>query len=162
MNISFIFILMMSLAVGLFCMCRSGDDASHEQALAEIEKLHQRDMAASKEYDIETLVSLMADDIVLLQPGQEPLKGKEAVRANLEAYKEEMAQVEITQYLHTFEEVCVVGDWAYEWGMFHGASRPVSGGEETQERLRLFRILRRQSDGSWKVARAIWHAMPQE
>jgi len=36
----------------------------------------------------------------------------------------------------------------------------VSGGEEIQERARLFRILRRQSDGSWKCARAIWHQLP--
>ena len=162
MNVSLVFILMMSLAVGMFCLCRSGEDSSHEEALAEIDKLHQQDMAASKEYDVETLVSLMTDDIVLLQPGQEPLKGKEAIRSYLQSYKNEMDQVEITQYLHTFEEVHIVGDWAYEWGMFHGASRPVSGGEETPQRMRLFRILRRQPDGSWKVARAIWHEMPLE
>jgi len=152
-------IMMIGTAITVFCMCRSGEDTSQDEALAEIEKLHRTDMAAAKVNDIETLRTLWTDDCVLLQPDQEPIKGREAMWAYMQEALEEQKQYEITEYVHDFEEIEVLGDWAYEWGTFRGAYRPVSGGEEIRERARLFRILKRQPDGSWKCARAIWHQL---
>ena len=154
--------MIIGMTVCVFCMCRSSEGFSQEDALAEIEKLHQTDMAAAKVYDIETLSTLWTDDCVLLQPGQEPISGREALWAYMQANLEEQKQYEITEYVQEFEEVKILGDWAYEWGTFHGAYRPVSGGEIIRERARLFRILKRQPDGSWKCARAIWHELPLE
>ena len=160
MNSTIPLLMMVGMAVCVFCTCRSGADVSRDEDLAEIEKLHARDMAAAKVNDIETLRTLWTDDGVLLQPGQEPLVGKEAIWAYMQESLEEQKKYEITEYVHEFEEIKIIGDWAYEWGTFHGAYRPISGGEEIRERARLFRVLRRQPDGSWKCARAIWHEAP--
>ena len=93
---------------------------------------------------------------------QEAIIGKEAVWASMQQSAEEENQYEILEYVHDFDEVKIVGDWAYEWGTFRGAYRPIEGGEIIRAKQRLFRILRRQSDGSWKVARAMWHDLPSD
>lgn len=155
-------LIIISLTVGVFCMCRSSEPVSQAEDLEEIKKLHERDMAAAKVLDIESLIALWTEDGVLLQPNQEPLVGREAIWSYMQDVLEEQKKYEITEYVQHFEEIKILGDWAYEWGTFHGAYRTLSGGEEMRQRSRLFRILKRQPDGSWKCARAIWHELPVE
>lgn len=131
-----------------------------DDTMARIEELHAADQAAAKINDIRTLLGLWTEDGVLLQPGQEPIRGKASIGTFLESQLEEMKQVEILKYEHHFEEVCILGEWAYEWGTFDGAYRMKSGGGVIQQRARLFRILRRQQDASWRCSRAIWHELP--
>ena len=144
------------------CTCQTDGEKSDRNALVEIEMLHEKDMAASKVFDVETLISLSTDDVVLLQPNEPPIRGREALRLYLESNRQAVAEYEILEYVHDFEEISVLGDWAYEWGEFRGSYRTISNGEVVTERMRLFRILRRQPDDSWKVARAIWHALPDQ
>ena len=128
--------------------------------MAAIQKLHETDMAAAKIQDFETLITLCADDCIMLPPGQEAIVGKDAIWAFMQESADEENQFEILEYVHNFDEVKLVGEWAYEWGTFRGAYRPVEGGDTIRVRQRLFRILQRQSDESWKVARAMWHDLP--
>ena len=57
----------------------SGHKSSNDEDIAAIEKLHETDMAAAKIHDINTLITLMTDDCILLPPGQEPIRGREAI-----------------------------------------------------------------------------------
>ena len=138
----------------------SEQKSSHDADMAAIEKLHETDMAAAKIHDIDTLITLMTDDCILLPPGHEPIRGRESIWKFMQEQLPENQKYEITEYIQHFEEVKIIGDWAYEWATFHGTYHLKSGGPDLNERSRLFRILRRQSDGSWKVARAIWHELP--
>ncbi len=52
MNSIIPFVVMMAMTVCVFCLCRSSEGFSQEDALAEIEKLHQTDMAAANINDI--------------------------------------------------------------------------------------------------------------
>ena len=124
-----------------------------------IKKLHDTDMEASKAQDIETLIDLWTEDGVLLEPGREPVKGRAAIRAYMMGQKPEMRKFEIIEYQHDFDEVTILGDWAYEWGTFNGTYRLKTGGPVMRQRARLFRILKRHPDGSWKCSRAIWHEL---
>lgn len=51
------------------------------------------------------------------------------------------------------------GDWAYERGSVTIVARPPSGEDRPPTRLvaKYIDIWRRQADGTWKVARAIWN-----
>jgi uncharacterized protein (TIGR02246 family) len=133
---------------------------SNSNDRAAIDALHMQDMAAAKNMDIETLLSLWTDDGVLLQPGQEPLVGRDAIDAYMKKAAQKEEAFEIIEYVHTFEEIKILGDWAYEWGTFKGCYRSKSSTDLIHETARLFRILRKQTDGSWKCARAIWHELP--
>ena len=115
-----------------------------------IEELHKKDMKASLERDYDTLISLMDEEVILIPPQGDPQRGKKAVAENLKAYLEQTEGWKVTEYAHEFEEVEVMGDWAFEWGTYRGTEVP-PGGWPIQETGKILRILKRQSDGSWKV-----------
>ena len=57
----------------------SRQNNSHNADLAAIQQLHETDMAAAKIHDIDTLITLMTDDCILLPPGQEPIRGRDEI-----------------------------------------------------------------------------------
>jgi uncharacterized protein (TIGR02246 family) len=139
--------------------CSPGKQQSNQAAppsdMEAINQLHRRDIEASKAWDVETLVSLWTDDIVSIPQDGKPVIGKEANRNSLLKLKEASRDVDIVEYNLSFNEVKVIGDWAYEWGTFSGTVRPKDGGEVSQSNGKLFRVLKRDADGSWRVARTM-------
>ena len=131
-------------------------------ALKGIEEVRQRDIAASKAYDAEALASLWTEDAVVLAPGQPPMYGKDAIRANLARVKAAAAQMEVLEYVEVFQETLIFGDHAIEWGFIRGAERMRSGGAVQQSQFKVMRLLKRQSDGSWLFHRSIYNEAPAE
>ena len=124
-----------------------------------IEELDRIDIEASKAQDSAALLSLWDDDGIALPPEGEPIVGKEALTAWLQADAE--PDYLVTEYAHNFEERKILGDWAFEWGTYTSAAEPLGEGESIRATGKLLRILRRQTDGTWKVARAIWNHDPR-
>lgn len=133
-----------------------------EADMKAIEKLHQKDIAASKTYDVETLVSLWTDDVVALPPGLPPAKGKDRNQAGLISGRDQMMKYEVIEYDQHWEEVQILGDYAYEWGSFTGVMRLRTGGDLIRQNYKALRILKRMTDGSWKVHRTIWNDAPSK
>jgi len=128
--------------------------------LAAIEELHQRDMAASRAGDFETLRTLMSDDAVMMPPGGGFVRGRAEIDAGMSRMSEAMASVEVLDYVLDFEEVKVIGDYAFEWGVIKGRMRSREGGEAEESIYKVMRILKKQHDGGWRVHRSIWNAHP--
>ena len=122
-----------------------------------ISALHNKDIQASMALDEPVLESLWTDDVVSMHPGSPAIVGKAANVARLQAGIEGMKSQEVLAYDEEFQEVRIQGDWAYEWGTVTGRTRPFAGGNETSYRFNIMRILQRQPDGSWKVARSIYN-----
>lgn len=122
-------------------------------ARARIRELEQKDIAASKKNDVEALVALWTDDGVLLQPGVAPVVGKEAIRKLLLEQQRESARVEMISYEENWEEVRITGDYAFEWGQI-GATLQMPNGKDVRQSVNAIRVLAKQPDGSWRVARA--------
>ncbi|HXG65975.1 MAG TPA: SgcJ/EcaC family oxidoreductase [Blastocatellia bacterium] len=135
-------------------------DADLRKDLEAIERLHQKDMAASKAGDFATLRSIMTDDAVIMPPGGKVVRGRAEMDAGFERMKESMSQVEVLEYVLDFEEAQVLGDYAFERGMIRGAMRSKDGGEVEHSTYKVMRILQKQPDGSWKVHRSIWNNNP--
>ena len=127
---------------------------AHE--LEAIEELHRRDVAAVLAGDADGLAALWSDDIVSLPPGGRITRGREAAYAGLVRSLERARDLETTEYALEFEEVCVLGEYAFEWGEVRGEVRPRAGGEEIRSRGRVMRILRKGPDGGWRVHRTMW------
>lgn len=117
-----------------------------------IQELEQRDIAASKKNDIEALVALWVDDGVLLQPGMAPVVGKEAIRKLLLEQQRQPARVETTSYEENWKEVRISGAYAFEWGQI-GATLKLPDGKDIRQSVNAIRVLAKQPDGSWRVAR---------
>ena len=125
--------------------------------MEKIEELHQTDMKAAKAKDFDTLLDLWTDDGVMIRSGGEPIIGKKALIQAMESDREQLKNITITQYVIDFKEVTIIGDHAYEWGDYHHKYFTKDNpGKELEQKGWLMRILRRQPDGQWKAARAIW------
>jgi uncharacterized protein (TIGR02246 family) len=103
-------------------------------------------MSATKAGDVRAVLSLMADDVIFMVPGQKPF-GKEAFAAT----SEKMTNVRFDGR-HEIQELEILGDWAYlrnylEMTMTRAGESPVHRSGHTLS------IFRKQSDGRWVLSR---------
>jgi uncharacterized protein (TIGR02246 family) len=98
--------------------------------------------------DLARLLSLMADDVVFLNPGRSAL-GRDGFSANFSAAHE---QVRI-RCISELEEVVIVGEVAYTRSRDSLTVSPRAGGEESRLAGDRMTIYRKQPDGRWLLAR---------
>ncbi len=104
----------------------------------------------------------MSDDAVIMPPDGKLVRGRKEIDANYSRMKEAMSQVEVLDYVLDFEEVKVLGDYAYEWGEIRGCMRSKGSNKVECATYKVMRILHKQQDGHWKVHRVIWNSNPAE
>ena len=126
-----------------------------------IEALNQHDVKSALASDVDAIVSQWSDDFVVIPPAGPIVRGRSANAAIVEKGKEQMKAFEPIEYVVQIEELTVSGDYAFEWGTFRGAARPLSGGSNVTYSGKLLRILQRQLDGSWKMHRTMTTSDPQ-
>ena len=115
----------------------------------EIRQLVSTWMAASKAGDVDTVLSLMADDVVFLMPGQPVMqKGDFAVAARARLGQE------APQFNGTSEiqEIRILGDWAFMWTKLTVVVTPPGGVQPMTRAGHTLSILNKQS-GKWVLAR---------
>jgi uncharacterized protein (TIGR02246 family) len=103
-------------------------------------------MAASQAGDTETVLSLMADDVVFMVPGQEPF-GKAAFAAAARGMQN--VRMEGTSDIR---ELTVLGDWAYLRNHLTVTMTP-PGGQPVRRAGYTLTILRKTPAGQWLLAR---------
>ena len=79
-----------------------------ERAIREVIETWHRATATG---DLETVLTLMDDDVVFLGPGRPPMRGKEAFAAGFRAAAQS-GRIESTGRV---QEIQIAGDWAYCW-----------------------------------------------
>ena len=126
-----------------------------------IESLQKLEISASMGFNVNALMDLWTDNPVLLPPRHEPIVGKAALRRFLEEKKQEYANYDMLAYDEEWNEVMIVGEYAYQWGTVSYRMRP-PGGSEIGGSVHALRILKREEDGAWRVSRAIWNEAPAE
>jgi uncharacterized protein (TIGR02246 family) len=104
-------------------------------------------MKASETGDLNSVLSLMADDVIFTVPGREPF-GKEAFRAASEAMKNVSLRG-----TSDIREIKVLGDWAYIRNYIEIAVTPSGGGDAVRRKGYTLSILRKQADGKWLLWR---------
>ena len=124
--------------------------------LEAIEDLHQRDIRASLAGDYRALRSLMSDEAVVLPPGAARQSGKAEIDRAFVKMGSAAPSYDVLRYEQSWDEVRVLGDIAYEWGTITGASRERRTQEVHEETYHVMRILRKETDGEWRVYRTIW------
>jgi uncharacterized protein (TIGR02246 family) len=122
-----------------------------EQAIRE---LVDKWLAASKQHDLPTVLSLMADDVLFMVPGQEPF-GKEVFATANEKMKD--SQMEAESHI---QEIKVLGDWAWMHNFLRVTFTP-PGGPATVRSGHILTVLRKNPDGEWVIARDANLLMPE-
>ena len=105
--------------------------------------------------DLDALMTFYTDDATLLPPSAPPLIGKDAVRAS---WAESFEQIVFVDAVSLFDEIIVLGDWAYGRGRYKGQIKAADGEFEAEERLNFSGLWRREPDGSWRIARDMWNS----
>lgn len=124
-----------------------------EQAIRE---LVGKWLAATEAGDIETVLNLMADDVVFMVPGQEPF-GKDAFTANSRQMKTKNVAVKGTSDI---QEIHVAGNWAWMRNRLKVTITP-PGGKAMLRSGYALTILTRKPDGNWVIARDANLLMPE-
>lgn len=116
----------------------------------EIRQLVATWMTATKAGDIKTVLSLMAEDVVFLLPGQPPMIGKSAFAAAVGAQRDqERPKFDGTSEI---QEIKVVGEWAFMWAKLSVLVTPPGGGPSMARAGHTLSILKKQN-GKWVLAR---------
>lgn len=102
-------------------------------------------MKASMAGDMATMLSLMADDVVFMVPGQKPF-GK----AEFAAMSEGMKNVAF-EGRSDIQEIRVLGDWAYLRNYLELTVTP-PGAKPVRRAGYTLSILRKEADGRWCLA----------
>ncbi len=125
-----------------------------QKAIAELQR---RDIEANMALDTGKILALRTDDVVYLVPGRGPLVGQDAVRKYLEEIRGQLADWDMLAYEENWQEVQVAGDFAFQWGTVSIRARQGGESRESAAVRNVMQVLRRQPDGDWKIARAIWN-----
>ena len=113
-----------------------------------IRELHSTWIDAVNEGDLSHLLSLMADDVVFLNPGRAPF-GKDGFSAGFSAAHQQ-ARINCVSEL---QDLVVVGEVAYTLSRDSLSVTPRAGGEALQLAGHRITVYRKQPDGRWLLAR---------
>lgn len=115
----------------------------------EIRELVSTWMAATKAGDVDTVLSLMADDVVFLVPGQ-PVMRKNDFAAKARAQSDQVpVKFDGTSEI---QELRILGDWAFMWAKLTVVATPPNGGSPVTRTGHTLSVLQRQG-GKWVLAR---------
>jgi uncharacterized protein (TIGR02246 family) len=143
------------LALGLFAQSpgsgRLPRRVARAEDLAAIEKLHRADIEATLPQDPGALTDLFSDDAVNLA-FPTPAVGRKAIREAYEKFRTEHPDFKVLKYAANIDNVQIVDDWAVEVGSFAGTYKMSAKDNPISVEDKGMRVLKRQSDGSWKFA----------
>ena len=116
----------------------------------EIRQLVATWIEATKAGDTDTVLRLMADDVVFLVTGQPPMIGKAAFAAAMQAPSGQGARP-LFEGASEIQEIQILGDWAYMWTKLKVVVTP-PGAQPITRAGNTLTILKKQN-GKWLLAR---------
>lgn len=122
-----------------------------------IREVHSTWIDAVNAGDLGCLLTLMADDVVFLNPGRAPL-GRDGFSTNFSAAHQQVR----VRCISELEEVVVVGEVAYAWSRDALSVTPRAGGKATELAGHRITVYRKQPDGRWLLARDAHTLSPVE
>jgi uncharacterized protein (TIGR02246 family) len=104
---------------------------------------------ASSKNDLDTVLTLMAEDAVFLRPGQPPMRGREAFAA---ASRASAGQIQV-QGKSDIQEIEIIGDHAYCWNFLTVTITPTKSGTPKHLAGHILSVFRKESNGRWVLLR---------
>jgi uncharacterized protein (TIGR02246 family) len=117
-----------------------------EEAIREVIARWHR---ATADGDVDTVLGLMAEDVVFLVPGKPPLRG----RASFEKGLRDLCKSVRIESRGNVQEIQVSQGLAYCWTLLTVRMTPIAGGKATERSGSSLSIFRKQTNGSWRLVR---------
>jgi uncharacterized protein (TIGR02246 family) len=106
-------------------------------------------MAATKSGDVDTVLNLMADDVVFLVPGRPPMRKSDFAAAARAQTGHEAPRFDGASEI---QEIRVVGEWAFMWNRLTVVATPPDGSPAIERAGHTLTVLCKQG-GRWLLAR---------
>ena len=119
---------------------------SDEQSIRKVVALWHSATAAG---DVDTVLGLMAEDVIFLVSGQSPMRG----RSSFERGLRKLLTHHRIESMGEIQEIEVSGSLAYCWSVLTVRVAPIAGGSAVVRKGSALSILRKQPNGSWIVVR---------
>jgi len=119
------------------------------------EVLHQKVLEASLSGNVEGMVSMYADDAILMPPNDTTVYGIEEIRGWWEEY---FSFFRLTSSIETEHDVTVVENQAFVRSAFSVTIVPKQQGARILDDIRNLTIWRKEPDDSWKISHQIWNS----
>ena len=119
---------------------------SDEQAIRDLISTWHRATAAG---DLSLLLSMMAEDVVFLTPGNPPMVGRDGFAASFAAVTERL-RIDSSSDI---QEIRVSGDLAYVRNSLTVNITPLSGESPKQRKGYTLTIFRKEPAGNWLLSR---------
>jgi uncharacterized protein (TIGR02246 family) len=116
-------------------------------------------LEASRRGDTAAVLQLMAEDVVFLLPGQEPMRGRAGFAAAAQASDRKFRLVEATPQIR---EIVVAGNYAFCWNHLDLKMQAQEGGETQRRTGEVLSVFRREPDGRWVIFRDANLLTPQK
>ena len=120
---------------------------------AAIERLHEQDKEATLSDSADQLAKLWDKDAVRFSVGRPAEIGAAVIYADDKRWEVSSGRERSLCYDLEIQDVQLAGDWAFEWG--HGSYKTSKDGKESIEYGKVLRVMKRQSDGTWRFARVM-------
>jgi uncharacterized protein (TIGR02246 family) len=106
-------------------------------------------MQASEAGDLKQLLPMLAEDVVFLLPGREPMRGREGFAA---ASRAMAGKIQIKGQ-SDIQEIRIAGDYAFTWNYLTITITPTDGGPPVKRTGNILSVFRREPDGRWVLFR---------
>jgi len=128
---------------------RDGSEADR----AAIDRLHEEDREATLSDSAEQLAKLWDKDAVRFTAGSPAEIGAAVIYADDKRWEMSRDRERTLCYDIEIQDSQIAGDWAFEWGYLSGKSS--KGGKESIFYGSVMRVMKRQSDGTWRFSRVM-------
>jgi uncharacterized protein (TIGR02246 family) len=145
------------LGIGFVIGCAPKQDARDIDATADVEAIRSAFaewVGVSEAGDADAYATFITDDAVFLGPDQPPIAGKATIRPWVAGFFADW-QFSFPQW--TTDEVIVAGDIAIHRYSGVATLTPKRGGSPVVADRKYMDVLRKETDGRWRVARHMFN-----
>lgn len=125
-----------------------------------VDALNRQIVQACQERDFNATAALWADNGVDLLPGLAPMVGKTKITAWLESLRPQTEGGRMRYCTIDWQDIQIHKDVAYEWGINRQLIEYPPPRKSAPNEGKILYILRRQADGTWKIALESWNSSP--
>jgi hypothetical protein len=147
------------LGIGLFArknvLAAPSQADTHPADLAAIEKLHRADEECTLTQDPKCLTTLWSDDGINLGFPGPPVVGIKAMGEAYAKFRAQYPEFQVLKYAPDYKDwqTAIAGEWAIEVGYTDATYKmSANAAPVSAPRTKGMRLLKRQSDDSWKFA----------
>ena len=139
----------------------SPKSSANDSARRAVDALNKREADACFKMDNAASAALWADDGVDLIQGLAPMIGKETIAKWYESLTPQLRGAKMEYCTIDWQAIKIQGDWAWEWGINRQKISFPPPQKPFQSEGKIVLILKRQTNGEWKIELESWNSNPQ-